>query len=564
MIHPNFMLRHTNLWALILVPCLTLVSPSWADQPEVTTQLLENAQDHDSMWITYGRNYGAWRHIPVDTINKENVSQLRPKWIYQTGVSGGGYEVSAITFNNLMYLTTANSHLFCVDARTGETVWSYDHPLPETVNLCCGPVNRGVAIHGNRIYYTTLDAHLICFDAATGLMLWDRVVEDYRASYSLTVAPLVVKDKVLVGIAGGEYGIRGFIDAYSLDTGELMWRRHTIPAEGEPGNDTWSGDSWKSGGAPTWVTGTYDPDLNLVYWGTGNPSPDFNGDVRMGDNLYSNSILAINPDNGEIAWYFQTSPHDIFDLDGTSEPMIIDEEINGELVKLVIQVNRNGFIYALNRTNGEFVYAKPYSKVTWANYDEYGRPVVKPELLGPGYKTVCPGIFGAKNWPPAAYSPDTHMVYLPDMQRCSTFASLDVIFRRGLPYYGGIVMFNNDDESAGYVKAVDVRTGEVKWTFETPGGPNWAGMLSTGGGLVFGGAPDGYLRAFDAETGEVLWKYQTGSGVFAPPTSFTIDGEQYIGLAAGWGQPAEALGMNKSVAGSKGGSAYLLFSLPGD
>ena len=524
----------------------------------VTQEQLLNAQYQRDKWIHYGRNYGAWRHVPLDKINKSNVGRLAPKWTFQTGIKGGGFETSAISYEGKLYLTTANSHLFCVDARTGDLIWRYDHPMPPRVNLCCGPVNRGAAILGGRVYYTTLDARLLCFEAETGLMLWDRMVADYRESYSMTIAPLIVKDKVIVGIAGGEYGIRGFIDAYDVDTGEHVWRFYTIPGEGEPGNETWAGDSWKTGGSATWVTGTYDPDLNLIYWGVGNPGPDFNGDVRLGDNLYSDSVVALDADTGKLVWYFQSTPHDVFDWDAVSEPIIVDEEFEGKKVKAIIHVNRNGYMYVLDRTNGELILARPYTEVNWAEYDEQGKPTLKAELAqSEGRKYVSPGLFGGKNWPPAAYSPDTHYVYIPDMVRPATFMSMEVTFRRGLPYYGGTVEFDPIEDAKGYVRAMDVRSGEIKWSFETPGGPNWAGLLSTGAGIVFGGAPDGYLRAFDAETGEVLWKYQTGSGTFAPPTSFELDGEQYIGLAAGWGQTGGSAGIRRTGEGA----TYFLFEL---
>ena len=542
----------------VLAGMVAISTGAGAQGKGVTQKDLLGAQDHTDKWVHYGRNYGAWRHVPLDKINKSNVNRLVPKWVFQTGISGGAFETSAISYEGKLYITTANSHLFCVDARTGVLIWRYDHALPPSVNLCCGPVNRGVAILGNRIYYTTLDARLLCLDADTGLVLWDRMVADYRESYSLTLAPLIVKDKVIIGISGGEYGIRGFIDAYDVDSGEQSWRFYTIPGEGEPGNETWGGDSWKTGGAPAWVTGTYDPELNLVYWGIGNPGPDWNGAVRPGDNLYSNSIVALNPDTGKLVWHFQSTPHDIFDWDATSEPIIVDEVIDGRMVKAVIQVNRNGYTYALDRTNGDFIYARPYTEVTWADLEKPGKPILRELLARPGgMKYVSPGLFGGKNWPPAAYNPDTHYVYIPDMVRPTTFLTLDVVYRRGLPFYGGVPIFGPVEGATGHVRAVDVRTGEVKWTFETPGGPNWAGLLSTSAGIVFGGAPDGYLRAFDAETGDILWKYQTGSGTFAPPTSFELDGKQYIGLAAGWGQPFEAVGISATA----GGSAYFVFGL---
>ncbi|MBI3735506.1 PQQ-dependent dehydrogenase, methanol/ethanol family [Candidatus Sumerlaeota bacterium] len=526
--------------------------PKFADG--VTAEALAGAQDHPEIWVNYSRNYQGWRYAPMDQINRQTVKRLVPKWTLQTGIIGGGFETTAVAFNNKLYVTTPNSHLLCVDARDGKILWRYDHILPSGVNICCGPVNRGVAILGKRVYYCTLDARLMCFDADTGIQLWDRAVMDYRDSYSLTLAPLIVKDKVIVGIAGAEYGIRGFIDAYNAATGERVWRFYTVPAKGEPGSETWKGDSWMNGGGPAWLTGTYDPALNLLYWGIGNPAPDFNGAAREGANLYTNSVVALNPDDGKLAWYFQMSPHDQFDWDGVSEPVLVDETINGAAVKAIVQANRNGYLYALDRTNGKFLYAKPYSNVNWATIDAEGKPVINPEILKGPQVHVCPGIFGGKNWPPTAYSPKTHLIYIPEMERCSTYSTMEVTFRKGLPYYGGYLLF--DATAGGHVKALDTRTGEQKWSFDT-GQPNWAGLLATGGGLVFGGAPDGYLRAFNDETGEVLWQYQTGNGVFAPPTSFTIDGKQVIGLASGWGQPAEGIGLGSN----QKGCAYFLFGL---
>lgn len=528
----------------------------------VSNEMLLDAQDRPDVWVHYARNYAGWRYFPGDKINRDNVKRLTPKWAHQTAVLGGGFEVSAVLFDGKMYITTPNSHLICVDARTGKQIWRYDHEMPDGVNLCCGPVNRGVAVHGNRVYWVSLDARLMCFDADTGLQLWDREVDDYRDSYSLTVAPMVIRDMVIVGIAGAEYGVRGFIDAYNVRTGERLWRFYTIPGPDDPGGDTWEGNSWMNGGGSAWVTGTYDPELNLLYWGIGNPSPDFNGEVRKGDNLYTNCVIALNPDTGELAWHFQMMPHDIFDWDGVSEPILIDEVIDGKEVKALVQANRNGYVYALDRTNGEFLYASPYSKVNWAIIGEDGVPRIDPKVLAQeGEIYVCPGIFGGKNWQPASYSPDTHMMYIPDMERCSYYTTFDITFRRGLPYYGGWVRMDDERPAKGYIKAMDVRTGEIKWTFDTDV-PNWAGTLATGGGLVFGGAPDGHLRAFNDETGEVLWEFQTGSGIFAPPTSYEIDGKQYIGVASGWGQPAELEGFPISL--TPGGSTYYLFGLMED
>ncbi|MCH8332786.1 PQQ-dependent dehydrogenase, methanol/ethanol family [Candidatus Sumerlaeota bacterium] len=552
-----------SLWIVLAIAAIGPFNSGWrAEAAEegqkqgVTNEILLDSQNRPDLWVQYGRNYAGWRFAPMDEINRETVGRLKPVWTHETGVPDGAFEVTALVFGGKMYLTTPQSHLICVDPRTGEEIWRYDHELPDRVNLCCGPVNRGIAVLGNKIYYCTLEGHLLCFDADSGDILWEQTVGDYRDSYSLTLAPLVVKDKVIVGIAGAEYGVRGFIAAYDAETGSEAWRFYTIPGPGEPGSETWEGDSWMNGGGSAWVTGTYDPELNLIYWGIGNPSPDFNGDVRMGDNLYSNCIVALDADSGKLVWHYQASPHDVFDWDGVSEPILVDETINGVEVKALVQANRNGYLYALDRTNGKLLYASPYSKVDWALMDENGKPVLNPEIMQDSSVHVWPGLFGGKNWPPAAYSPLTHMIYIPDMERGSTFTSRDITFRRGLAYMGGSVGFDGASVSTGHIQALDVRTGEKKWSYDV-GSPNWAGLLATGGGLVFGGAPDGFLRAFNDETGELLWKYQTGNGIAAPPTSFTIDGKQYIGIASGWRQRNSPV----EIEGAHEGDHYILLGL---
>ena len=527
---------------------------SAATAQNVTTEILENAQDYSDRWVTYGKNYGAWRYMPDAQINRDTVANLRPVWIKQNGVTGGAYEVTALVNDGRMYLTTANSHLLVVDPLTGDELWRYDHDF-ENVDLCCGPHNRGVGLHEDKVFWGTLDAHLLAFDAATGIQLWDAEVGDHRESFSVTGAPLVVKDMVLIGVGGGEYGIRGYIDAYDVNTGERRWRFYTTPAEGEPGNETWLGDSWETGGAPTWVTGTYDPETDMVFWGTGNPWPDINNAVRAGDNLYSNSVVALDADSGDLRWYFQTSPRDEFDHDSTSEPMIIEEMFNGQMRKMIVQVSRNGHVYALDRMNGDFLYAGEYTRVNWAERDERGKPVLKQELYEPADTMVFPGLYGGKNWPPASYSPDTHMLYIPTTEWGTRFIRRDGEGRPGTMDLGGIPQF--DTTGTGWVVAFDMLSGEIAWQKEMPGNFNWAGTLSTGGGLVFSGAPDGHVYAMNDETGEVLWKFQTGSGIYAPPTSFTIDGKQYLGVASGTRNPVTREGVATGIATGN----YILFSL---
>lgn len=545
----------TKLLRVLILTILGAMLPTTAGlAQDVTTDILENAQNYSDRWVTYGRNYGAWRYMPDDQINRETVANLRPVWIKQTGVSGGAFEVTALVNDGRMYLTTANSHLIVVDPLTGTELWRYDHEF-ENVDLCCGPHNRGVALYEDKVFWGTLDAHLLAFDAATGIQLWDAEVGDHRESFSVTGAPLVVKDMVLIGVGGGEFGIRGYIDAYDVNTGELRWRFYTTAGPEDPNNATWEGDSWQTGGGPTWVTGTYDSELNLVFWGTGNPWPDINNAVRRGDNLYTNSVVALNADDGELVWYHQTSPRDEFDHDSTSEPMIIDEIFEGELRKMIVHVSRNGHVYAMDRETGDFLWAGEYTRVNWALRDESGKPVLKEELYNPASTVVFPGIFGGKNWPPASYSPDTHMLYIPTTEWGTTFIRREGEGRPGTMYLGGIPRF--EPSGTGYLVAFNMLTGEIEWQEETPGNFNWAGTLTTGGGLVFSGAADGYLRAYNDETGEVLWEFQTGSGLYAPPTSFTINGEQYIGIASGTRDPVTRAGVATGIAPGN----YILFSL---
>jgi alcohol dehydrogenase (cytochrome c) len=508
------------------------------DVPRVTEQMLLNAQEDTANWLMYGRNYQAWRYSPLKQIHTGNIKKLVPKWAFQTGVPYDKFECTPIVVNGVMYITAPYSNIFAVDARTGEEIWRYEYPLPDDLAICCGMVNRGAAIKDDKLFWTTLDAHLLALDTKTGTVLWDRVVGDPNNAESLTVAPLVVKDKVIVGISGAEYGIRGFIDAYYADTGELAWRFYTVPSKDEPGGETWEGDSWMTGGGSAWVTGSYDPELNLVYWGTGNPAPDWNGDVRKGDNLYTDCIVALDGDTGELKWYFQATPHDVWDWDGTSEPVLIDMPVNGKMTKTLVQANRNGYFYVLDRTNGKFLYAKTYCEVTWSSgLDANGRPIVKPEALTSeeGTIRVCPGVEGGKNWPPSAYNPDTNMLYVSVLEFCGSFHQGRVFYRKGLPYLGSGMSPDGpagNRTMSGHISAIDVATGNIKWRHQTKY-PNWAGCLTTAGGLMFSGDLEGRFMAFDAETGKLLWKFQTGSGVLAPPITYTIDGVQYIAIASG-------------------------------
>ena len=516
----------------------------------VTNEMLLSSQDDPESWLMYGRDYRSWRYSELTQVNTENVKKLVPKWAFQIGTEFDKFECTPLVVNGIMIITTPYSSIYAVDARTGKELWRYNYPLQDGLAICCGMVNRGAAILGDKIFWTTLDAHLLALDVKTGTVLWDRVVGDPTNAESLTVAPLVVKDKVIVGISGAEYGIRGYIDAYYAETGEQAWRFYTVPTKDEPGGDTWAGDSWMTGGGSAWVTGSYDPELNLVYWGTGNPAPDWNGAVRRGDNLYTDCIVALDADTGELNWYFQATPHDVWDWDGVSEPVLIDMEVDGKPTKALMQANRNGYFYVLDRTNGKFLYASTYCEINWsAGLDENGRPTVKPGVFTTeeGTIRVCPGVEGGKNWPPSAYNPLTNYLYVPSLELCGSYHQGRVFYIKGLPYVGSGMTAEKDDDGDmimwGHISAIDVSTGEIKWRHKT-NFPQWGGCLTTAGGLVFAGDLEGRFMALSAETGEVLWDFQTGSGVLAPPITYQLDGVQYVAIASGAVKYAEVNARN--------------------
>jgi alcohol dehydrogenase (cytochrome c) len=505
----------------------------------VTNEMLLSSQDDSESWLMYGRDYKSWRYSELTQVNTENAKKLVPKWAFQIGTRFDKFECTPLVVNGVMIITTPYSSIYAVDARTGKELWRYDYPLQDGLAICCGMVNRGAAILGDKIFWTTLDAHLLALDVKTGTVLWDRVVGDPTNAESLTVAPLVVKDKVIVGISGAEYGIRGYIDAYYAETGEQAWRFYTVPTKDEPGGDTWAGDSWMTGGGSAWVTGSYDPELNLVYWGTGNPAPDWNGAVRRGDNLYTDCIVALDADTGKLKWYFQATPHDLWDWDGVSEPVLIDMEIDGTPVKALMQANRNGYFYVLDRTNGKFLYASTYCETNWsAGLDENGRPTVLPGVSTSeeGTIRVCPGVEGGKNWPPSAYNPLTNLLYVPSLELCGSYHQGRVFYLKGLPYVGSGMTAEKDEDGDmkmwGHISAINISTGEVKWRHKT-NFPQWGGCLTTAGGLVFAGDLEGRFMSLSAETGEVLWDFQTGSGVLAPPITYQLDGVQYVAIASG-------------------------------
>jgi len=491
------------------------------------------AHEEPQSWLTYSGSYSSERFSGLDQINVGNVGDLQVEWAYQT--SSGLVETTPIVADGVMYLTEPPSTVAALDARTGRRLWRWVPTIPSgTLNIGFPRVNRGVAILDDMVYVGTLDARLVALDAASGTERWSVDVADNSVGFSMTGAPLAIDGKVIVGVAGAEAGIRGFLDAYDAKTGELLWRTHTVPAPGEPGSETWGENSWETGGGSTWLTGSYDPELDLIYWGIGNPAPDWNGDVRPGDNLYTSAIIAFDGDSGEIRWHFQYTPHDTHDWDATEIPVLVDLEWEGGPRKLVVMANRNAFYYVLDRETGEFLHGQEYSKQTWAEgLDENGRPIVIPGTEPSEEGTlVWPSLQGATNWFSPSYSPLTEMLYVPVRHMAAIYYKSEAEYVPGRPFMGGGEQAIAGDDAWGYVKALDVRTGDIRWEHQLLT-PLWNGVMATAGGVVFGGSNEGNLFALDASTGKSLWDFQAGAPARSNPMSFEIDGQQRVVMPAG-------------------------------
>ena len=500
----------------------------------VTWERLLAAADEPHNWLMYSGTFDSKRYSRLDQVHAGNVGELELKWAYQLSALDRA-ETTPLVVDGVMFVTEAPSNVVALDAATGREYWRYEHELPDDLRICCGRNNRGVAILDETLYMSTLDAHLAAVDARTGNLRWQAEVADHRGGYSKTAAPLVVKDRVVTGIAGGEFGIRGFLDAYDAESGVRAWRTYTIPGPDHPDNRTWSGESWRTGGSPTWITGSYDPDLDLVYWGTGNPGPDYNGDVRIGDNLYADSVLALDGDTGDMAWYFQFTPHDVHDWDAIQIPILADLEVDGEPRRLMLWANRNGFYYALDRESGEFLTGRPFARMTWASgLDENGRPIRVPGLF-PSEEgvVVSPSAAGATNWMSPAFSPRTELFYVMAYDGEARFFIRDEEYVEGDRFIGGgQIQFQPIEEYTSAVRALDPRTGELRWEYRVQ--PHtWAGLLATAGDLVFGGSVDGYFYALDAASGRELWHVAVGAQVRASPITYAVDGQQYVSIAAG-------------------------------
>ena len=540
--------RRSLLTAITLFLSTTLAAQDITTARPVTDERLQNPEPEN--WLQFRGNYNGWGYSPLDSITPENVGRLRPVWTMSTGVTEG-HQSPPIVNDGIMYLTTPLNIVYAVNAATGDVLWQYRRQLPFDLSLL-HPTNRGVALYGDRVYMATSDAVVVALDAKTGAVVWEKPVEDYRTGYYMTMAPLAVDGKIMVGVSGGERGIRGFVTALDADSGEQVWKTFTIPAAGEPGNETWPGDSWKTGGAPVWVSGNYDPALNLTYWGTGNAGP-WIGDARPGDNLYANSVIALDADTGALKGYHQYHWNDSWDWDEVSTPMLIDIERNGRRIPGLVHAGRNGYLWLLERKADSigFIEAKPfvYQNVFTSLDPATGRPeynlAAKPGLGRAG--TYCPSLSGGKNWTPAAYSPKTGLLYIPANDNyCTTMTGQAVEYRPGQDFTGRAsaqASIREGSDHIGELQAWNLATGEKVWTHNYAEGlANWGPVLATGGGLVFsGGTADRYFRAFDAGSGKMLWEQRLNSGITGVPTTFEVGGVQYVAVQSGWGVDASRM-----------------------
>jgi len=560
---------------------------------DTSFERLLGAESEPNNWLTHHGDYSAKRYSTLDEINKDNVDGMNVAWTYALGgIEGGGIwphgglEGTPIVDDGMMYITDGWGSVYKLDMTggTGKFVWKMN---PETDKdwagavACCGVNNRGVALWGDQVISHTLDGRLISTSQETGEVTWEREVADPAIAETITGAPLVVKDMAITGVAGAEYGIRGWLAATDLKTGQEVWRRHTIPGPGEPGHDTWADDhdAWKTGGGSTWVTGSYDPDQNLIIWGVGNPGPDWDVEYRPGDNLYTNSALGLDADTGEIKWHFQYTPNDPYDYDAVAEHVLVDAAVDGVDKKISLHADRNGFGYALDRTNGEFIWGTAFVKdLTWTDGldPETGRPTAydpdsQIQTYLPGTAPTrdsplgvsCPGNMGGKNWPPTAYHPDQYW-YIPVIESCNEMTNEEMIpgesYKPREWFTGGGP--RQHQAITGSVTAINVETGEIAAKHETEY-PLLGGMLATAGGLVFTGYPSGEFVALDAETLEEKWRFETGAGINAPPMTFTVGDKQYVALLVGLGGawPKWFVDGTKGLENMQPGSMLYVFSL---
>ena len=550
----------TLIWRILLTVLLFGLVPE-SLSAQVDFDRLRGAAGEPQNWMTYSGGYFSQRYSTLDEVTPDNVTDLEQKWVYQTNVAGP-WQSTPLVVDGVMYLTQRPNDIVALDARTGRVFWVYRYPTPSGQRSCCWSNNRGVAILGDTLFMATLDAHVVAIDATTGGELWDVEVADMDLAYAFTLAPLAVKDKVIVGTGGGDRGIRGFIVALDAETGEEAWRFYTIPGPGEPGHETWEEcppnsedvcdpEAWMHGGGAAWLTGSYDPELNLVYWGTGNPGPDFNRAQRPGDNLYTCSVVALDADTGEIQWHFQFTPGDPYDYDSVQIPVLADIQRNNTEFKVMLWANRNGFYYVLDRATGRFLGGVPFVQVNWADQlDDSGRPIETPQPPG---EPTYPGISGGTNWYSPSYSPRTELFYVPAWEdQASVFDGgeyQDYVAGRSftagrptsyvaapdapaVPVVRGPINDWTEATGHGAVVALDALSGEQQWKFEMTDVIT-SGILTTASNLLFAGARSGYFQALDARTGDLLWKSSLGGQIASGPMTYEVRGKQYVAIIAG-------------------------------
>ena len=553
----------SSIGALSMLLSLSTNAPA----DEVSTERLIAAEKEPQNWMTYAGTYNAWRYSPLDQINRNNVEDLVPVWVFQTGKVDGGFSCTPLVADGVMYITSPSNRVFALDAATGEEIWHYYYPAPKDFGLIYGPWNRGVALGDGLVFMGTIDNHLVALDAKTGEEVWNVNIEDVdQCGCNITGAPIVVKNKVVVGVTGGDSAHRGYLNAFDTRTGKHVWRFWTIPGPGEEGNETWLGDSWKYGGGATWMTGSYDPELDLIYWGVGNPAADFYGEDRLGENLYTDCIVALDADSGKLKWHYQEIPHDVWDWDAAYECVLLDLTVDGKERKLLVNPNKGGYTWVLDRTNGEFIGTWPLAEtINWTSgIDENGQildrlepPVGVPTL-------ICPAIGGGRSWNHAAYSPRTGLFYTTGIEWCQELTVVKEDPQPGENFFGGLFELRKppNREPGSHFDAYDPVTGEKRWSYQSKY-PLLASAVAMGGDLVFTGDPEGQFMAFDAASGEKLWSFNTGSGHRGSPMTYSVDGRQYIAVPAGWGSAVAGLmpQLWPETEDFPGGSALFVFAL---
>jgi alcohol dehydrogenase (cytochrome c) len=502
---------------------------------QVSSDRLKAAGNRPDEWLMYSGSYDGWHHTPLAEITPANVAMLRLRWIKQFDSNDEIIESTPLVIGGVIFVVAPTSTVSALDSKSGDVVWEYKRTIPTELPLCCGRNNRGLAIYGNIIFFGTLDGYLVALNASDGKVIWQTLIASPADGYSITGAPLVINSSVVVGIAGGEYGIRGFLAAYDASTGKQQWKFATIPGPGEVGHETWENDAWRTGGGPTWTTGSYDPSIDMLYWGVGNPSPPFSGDVRPGDNLFTDSVIALHAKTGKLAWYFQFTPHDVHDWDATQTPILADLSIKGVTRKVICWANRNGFYYVLDRVTGEFLAGLPFVEIDWASgLTPAGRPILTDAAKVSAGRRSKPGVDGGTNWQNAAFDPKRGMVFVPASEGSSVFtkrpANRVVREPNGLFVGSG---FSDIVPPTRVVRALDAATGQRRWEyFPLTLKHEYSGLLSTEGGLVFG-ASGGICFALDAATGREVWRLPLGGTTKSAPISFAIDGQQMIAVVAG-------------------------------